>query len=155
MAVKPQHPPDAVPAPASAPTPAPLQSTEQLLYARLLDWGARLGFVLLLVGFTVYVFGWADALVPLEQLPQLWNQPAHVFRQSTGMPAGWDWLALVHKSDVANLVGIALLAGCSLPPLLAVMGLHLKRREWTPALLCAGVVVVVLLAASGLLGAGH
>jgi len=145
--VKPQHAPGAV--------PAPQQSLEQLLYARLLDWGARLGFVLLLVGFAVYVFGWADALVPLEQLPQLWNQPADVFRQRTGMPAGWDWLALVHKADVANLVGIALLAGCSLPPLLATMGLYLKQREWAPALLCAGVVVVVLLAASGLLGAGH
>ncbi len=147
MAVKPPPAPGAV--------PAPLQSTEQLLYARLLDWGARLGFVLLLVGFAVYVFGWADALVPLEQLPQLWNQPAHVFQQRTGMPAGWDWLALVHKADVANLVGIALLAGCSLPPLLGVMGLYLTRREWAPALLCAGVVVVVLLAASGLLGVGH
>jgi len=145
--VKPQHAPGAV--------PAPQQSLEQLLYARLLDWGARLGFVLLLVGFAVYVFGWADALVPLEQLPQLWNQPADVFRQRTGMPDGWDWLALVHKADVANLVGIALLAGCSLPPLLATMGLYLKQREWAPALLCAGVVVVVLLAASGLLGAGH
>ena len=151
MAVKPQHAPGGVPTPEHA----PLQSTEQLLYAQLLDWGARLGFVLLLVGFAVYVFGWADALVPLEQLPQLWNQPAHVFQQRTGMPAGWDWLALVHKADVANLVGIALLAGCSLPPLLGAMGLYLKRREWTLALLCAGVVVVVVLAASGLLGAGH
>jgi hypothetical protein len=143
--------------PGSAPpgAPVPQQSPEQLLYARLLDWGARLGFVLLLAGFAVYVFGWADALVPLEQLPQLWNQPADVFRQRAGMPDGWAWLALVHKADVANLLGIALLAGCSLPPLLAAMGLYLKRREWTPALLCAGVVAVVLLAASGLLGVGH
>jgi hypothetical protein len=143
--------------PGSAPPGAavPQQSPEQLLYARLLDWGARLGFVLLVIGFAVYVFGWADALVPLEQLPQLWNQPADVFRQRAGMPAGWDWLALVHEADVANLVGIALLAGCSLPPLLAAMGLYLKRREWTPALLCAGVIAVVLLAASGLLGVGH
>jgi hypothetical protein len=143
MAVKPQ------------PAPAPRQAPEQLLYARLLDWGARLGFVLLVVGFAIYVFGWADALVPLEQLPQLWSQSADEFRQRAGMPAGWDWLALVHMADVANLVGIALLAGCSLPPLLAAMGLYLKQREWAPALLCAGVVAVVLLAASGLLGGGH
>jgi len=143
--------------PGSAPPGAPLpqQSPEQLLYARLLDWGARLGFMLLVIGFAVYVLGWAEALVPLEQLPQLWNQPAHAFRQRTGMPAGWGWLALVHKADVANLVGIALLAGCSLPPLLGAMGLYLTRREWAPALLCVGVVVVVLLAASGLLGMGH
>jgi hypothetical protein len=143
------------PTPAAHDKQAPQQPPEQLLYARLLDWGARLGFVLLVAGFAAYVLGWADALVPPEQLPQLWNQPADVFRQHTGMPAGWGWLGLLHKADVANLAGIALLAGCSLPPLLAAMGLYLKQRQWTPALLCAGVVVVVLLAASGLLGAGH
>jgi hypothetical protein len=143
------------PAAAAHDRPAPPQPPEQLLYARLLDWGARLGFVLLVVGFAAYVFGWAEALVPLEQLPQVWGQPADVFRQRTGMPQGWGWLGLVHKADVANLAGIALLAGCSLPPLLAAMALYLKQREWTPALLCAGVVVVVLLAASGLLGVGH
>ena len=143
------------PAPAPPAAPVPQQSPEQLLYARLLDWGARLGFVLLVAGFAAYVLGWADALVPLEQLPQLWNQSADVFRQRTGMPAGWDWLALVHKADVANLVGIALLAGCSLPPLLAAMAHYLTQRARVHALLCAGVVAVVLLAASGLLGVGH
>lgn len=146
---------DVKPQPTPGATPAPLQPPEQLLYARLLDWGARLGFVVLVAGFAIYVFGWVDALVPVDQLPQLWNQSADVFRQRTGMPAGWGWLALLHQADVANLIGIVLLAGCSLPPLLAAMGQYLKQREWAPALLCAGVVGVVLLAASGLLGMGH
>jgi hypothetical protein len=137
------------------PAPAPPQPTEQLLYAQLLDWGARLGFVVLVLGFAVYLSGWVDALVPLEQLPQLWNQPAAVFLQRTGQPAGWGWLRLLHKADVANLLGIALLAGCSLPPLLAAMAHYLTQRARVHALLCAGVVAVVLLAASGLLGGGH
>lgn len=135
--------------------PAPAQPIEQLLYARLLDWGARVGLLALAAGFAVYVFGWASPQVPLEQLPQLWNLPAEQFLQRTGIPAGWGWLALVHKADVANLLGIALLAACSLPPLLAVMWLYLEQGDRAHALLCAGVVVVVLLAASGVLSAGH
>ena len=135
--------------------PPPAQPTEQLLYGRLLDWGARLGLLLLVAGFALYVFGLRDPQVPLEQLPQLWTLPADQFLQRTGIPAGWGWLALAHKADIANLLGIALLAACSLPPLLAVMGLYLKQRDHVHALLCAGVVAVVLLAASGVLSAGH
>jgi hypothetical protein len=140
--------------PAARPGPL-VQPIAQLLYARLLDWGARLGLLALVAGFAVYVLGWRSPQVPLEQLPQLWNQPADIFLQRTGIAAGWGWLALAHKADVANLLGIALLAGCSLPPLLAVMVLYLKERDRVHAALCAGVVAVVLLAASGLLSAGH
>lgn len=135
--------------------PATAQSTDQLLYGRLLDWGARLGLLALAASFAVYVFGWASPQVPLGQLPQLWNQPAELFLQRTGIPAGWGWLALAHKADIANLLGIVMLAACSLPPLLAVMTLYLTQRDWAHATLCAGVVCVVLLAASGLLSTGH
>jgi hypothetical protein len=135
--------------------PAPPQSTDQLLYGRLLGWGARAGLLALVLSFALYVLGWAAPQVPLDQLPQLWNQPAATFLQRTGIPPGWGWLALARKADIVNLLGIALLAACSLPPLLAVMALYLKQRDWMPAALCAGVVAVVLLAASGLLSAGH
>jgi hypothetical protein len=104
--------------------PAPPQSTDQLLYGRLLGWGARAGLLALVASFALYIFGGVDPQVPLEQLPQLWQQPAAAFLQHTGIPAGWGWLALAHKADIANLLGIALLAACSLPPLLAVMALY-------------------------------
>lgn len=141
--------------PRPAARPAPKQPIAQRLYARLLDWGARLGLLLLVASFTVYVLGWRSPQVPLEQLPQLWDQPAAVFLQRTGMAAGWGWLALLHKADVANLLGIALLAACSLPPLLAVTVLYMSERDRVHAALAAGIAAVVLLAASGLLGAGH
>jgi len=143
------------PHPAERETQPRVQPTAQLLYARLLDWGARLGLALLVAGFTVYVLGWREPQVPLEQLPQLWNQPAAAFLERTGIAAGWGWLALAHKADIANLLGIALLAACSLPPLLAVMVLYLQQSDRVHAALCAGVVVVVMLAASGLLSTGH
>lgn len=140
-----------------SPTPAAgaAQSSAQLLYAVLLDWGARIGLLMLVLGFALYVFGVLSPHVPLDQLPGLWNQPAARYLQATSTPTGWGWFGLVHKADLLNLVGIVALAGCSLPPLLGVAWLYLKQREWPMATICVLVVAVIVLAASGVLTAGH
>ena len=132
-----------------------LQKLEAARYALLLDWGTRLGLVVLVLGFAAYVFGFVTPLVSLEQLPQLWNKPVAVYLSSTGTPTGWGWLALAGKGDMLNLVGIASLAGCSLPPLLGLIPLYLKRRDYAYAAICAVIVLVLVLAASGILSGGH
>jgi hypothetical protein len=131
------------------------QSSAQLLYAVLLDWGARIGLLVLVLGFALYLLGVLIPLVPLEQMPGLWNQPAASYLKHTGTPTGWGWVALVHKGDLLNLVGIALLAGCSLPPLLGAAWLYLRQRDWALAAICMLIVAVIVLAASGQLTAGH
>jgi hypothetical protein len=132
-----------------------LQKLEAARYALLLDWGTRVGLVVLVLGFAAYVFGFVTPLVSLEQLPQLWNQPVAVYLSATGTPTGWGWLALAGKGDMLNLVGIAILAGCSLPPLLGLIPLYLKRRDYAYAAICAAIVLVLVLAASGILSGGH
>ncbi len=139
----------------SLPEAGAAQSSAQLLYAGLLDWGARIGLLMLVLGFAFYVLGVLVPLVPLEQMPGLWSQPAGSYLKRTGTPTGWGWLALVHKGDLLNLVGVALLAGCSLPPLLGVAWLYLQQRDGPMATICTLVVAVILLAASGVLTAGH
>lgn len=138
-----------------APPPAAPQPAAHLRYARLLDWGAHIGLLALAASFAAHLLDWLPLHVPLAQLPDLWRLPVAVYLQRTGTPTGWGWLALVHKGDLSNLVGIALLAGCSLPALLAVIPLYLKQREWPHAAICALEVAVVVLAASGVLTAGH
>jgi hypothetical protein len=132
-----------------------LQKAEALRYALLLDWGTRLGLVVLVLGFAAYVFGFITPLVSLDQLPQLWNKPVAVYLKATGTPTGWGWLGLAGKGDMLNLVGIAILAGCSLPPLLGLIPLYIKRRDYAYAVLCAAIVLVLVLAASGILSGGH
>jgi hypothetical protein len=134
---------------------AQLQNFEASHYALLLEWGSRVGLVLLVVGFAAYVMGFVTPLVSLHDLPQIWNQPVAVYLQTTGTPTGWGWLALVGKGDVLNLVGIAILSGCSAPPLLGLVWLYLKRRDYVYAGICAAIVLVLVLAASGLLSSGH
>jgi hypothetical protein len=137
-------------------TPQPVvQPLEQLLYARLLDWGTRLGLLVLLLTFAAYTLGLLTPHVPLERLPELWSHPVGRFLEETQSPTGWGWLALVHRGDVAGLVGIVILAGCSLVCLLALVPLYLRRGDKAFAALCLAEVAVVLLAAAGWLSGGH
>jgi hypothetical protein len=136
-------------------TPFVEQPLAQLIYAQLLERGARLGLVLLVLSFAAYVLGWLAPLVPLEELPQLWSLPLADYLQRSATPTGWGWLRIAHKADMGGLVGIALLAGCSLPPLAAVL-VHARRHgDRVTVALCAAQILVVLAAASGVLTAGH
>lgn len=131
------------------------QPMEQLRYARWLDWGTRVGLAVLVVVFLAYGAGLTTPHVPHERLPKVWSLPVSEFLQATGSPTGWQWLAHLHRGDIANLLGIALLTGCSLLSLLVVIPVYARRGDRLYVALCAAQIVVLLLAASGLLTTGH
>lgn len=132
-----------------------VQPPEQLRYARWLEWGTRVGLVALILIFLAYGIGLVEPHVPHSRLPEVWNLPVSQFLAATGLPTGWGWLAFAHRGDIANLLGIAMLTGASLLALLALLPLYLRQRERLYAALCVAQVAVLLLAASGLLTAGH
>jgi hypothetical protein len=124
-------------------------------YAQLLNWGTRAGLVLLVLSFTAYLFGVLTPHVPLERLPQVWNLPVASYHEVTHTPKEFDWTAFFRHGDRINMIGIAVLAGCSLLPLLALIPMFLRRRDIFYAIICALEVMVLLLAASGVLTSGH
>ena len=132
-----------------------VQPPEQTRYAKWLDWGTRVGLALLLLSFGAYVMGLAESHVPVSRLPELWIHPVARFVELTDTPTGWGWLALVHRGDIAGLLGIAILAGSSVLCLLALVPLYMRRGDRTFAAVCLAEVVVVLLAASGWLPGGR
>lgn len=131
------------------------QRDESWRYALLLDWSTRLGVLALLLAFAGYVSGLLAPHVPLDQLPSLWNLPVDTYLERTATPRGWGWLALAFHGDLANLVGIGLLAASSMAPLLGLLLLYAKRKDTVYAVMCAVILAVLLLAASGLLTGGH
>jgi hypothetical protein len=133
----------------------PAQPPEQQRYARVLDAGARIGLVVLVLSFAAYVSGLMDSHVPPERLPELWVHPVGRFLELTQSPVGWGWLARIHLGDMAGLAGIAVLAGCSVVALLALVPVYWKRGDRTYAAICVAEVLVVALAASGWLAGGH
>ena len=120
-------------------------------YARVLAWGSHAGLVLLVVLFALYVLEVVPPLVPHEQLPELWSAPSSEFLAGLGVGPGWDWARLVHHGDILNLVGIAILALCSVPPIAAIMPLYWAARRRAVFAICALELVVIAVAASGLL----
>ena len=131
------------------------QPAEQLRYARWLERGTRTGFAVLVVLFLAYAVGALPPHVPHGRLAELWSLPVDAFLNATGMPVGWGWLVVAHRGDVANLVGIALLAGCSVLALLMLVPLYAQRGERLYLALCLAEIAVLLLAASGVLTANH
>ncbi|MEQ1805192.1 MAG: hypothetical protein ABL900_07415 [Burkholderiaceae bacterium] len=127
----------------------------QLRYARLLEWGTRIGLVLLLLSFAGYISGVLPAQVAPQDLPQLWNKPLQRYLDLTGVGTGWSWLGQLQHGDVLGLAGIAVLAGCSGVALAAVLPIYRQRRDRAYTALCIALVAVLLLAASGLLRVGH
>ena len=130
-------------------------SSEQVLYARLLDWGAKVGLAVLVAGFAGYVFGFLAPYVPVDQLPELWTLPLADYLARTSTPTGWGWLALLAKGEFAGLAGIAILSGCSLLCLIAVVAIYARRGDRVYAAICVLEIAVLVLAASGVLTAGH
>lgn len=131
------------------------QPEEHRVYARWLEWGTRLGFAGLLISFVLYVFGVLPAHVSPQDLPLLWTLPVDAFVAATQTPTGWGWVALLPRADALGLAAIVLLSGCSLACLLAVAPIYWRRGDRMHAALAVAVVLVVLLAASGLLTGGH
>ncbi|HSO08158.1 MAG TPA: hypothetical protein VLW45_13025 [Pelomicrobium sp.] len=130
-------------------------SAEQLRYARVLDVGMKLGLVMLVVSFLVYVSGLMPVHVPLEQLPQVWNLPVAEFLERTAAPTGWQWVPLVGTGDYLNFVGLAVLSGVTIVCYLAVIPDYRRQRDTAFLVICVLEVAVLVLAASGLLVVGH
>lgn len=123
---------------------------DQARYASLLAWGSRAGLAVLVGSFLLYVAEVVPPLVPHEELPELWSASAADFLERAGISTGWHWTQFVHHGDIMNLVGIALLAFCSVPCLLAVMPIYWSSHQRALFAVCALELAVLMLAASGL-----
>ncbi|MCW5660848.1 MAG: hypothetical protein KIT60_24380 [Burkholderiaceae bacterium] len=132
-----------------------VQPPEQERYAQWQAWGTRAGLAVLLLSFAAYLLGLSEPHIEMSRLPELWVHPVDRFLELSNTPTGWGWLALVHRGDMAGLLGIAILAGCSVACLLALVPLYLARGDKAFAAVCVAEVMVVVLAASGWLIGVH
>jgi len=131
--------------------PAP----DQARYARLLAIGTNTGLATLAILFGIYMIGAIDPHVPHERLPDLWRLPAADFLELARLEAGWGWTARIAHADILTLVGIVMLAFCSVPCLIAVMPIYWASGQRVLFAICGVEVAVIAMAASGYLSGGH
>jgi hypothetical protein len=127
-------------------------ASEQLSYAEVLHWSIVLGFIVLVVTFAAYVLGWLPSYVPLERLPQLWGLSSTEYLKATGIPTGWSWLFMMGKGDFASQLGIAILSGCSIACIIAIMPAYARTRNFIYIGICILEIAVLVLSASGIFG---
>lgn len=120
---------------------------EQRIYARWVDMGTRLGFVVLIVSFLIYVSGLLDPGVPPQELMRLWGLPVDRYVAAIGAPTGWGWLALLAKGDYLNYLGVALLASVTIAAYARIVPVLLAHGERLRAAIAALQVFVLVVAA--------
>jgi hypothetical protein len=129
-------------------------SEEQMAYAGVLNIGMWSGLALLIVTFFVYVSGVLPTFVPINDLPKYWTMRVHDFNVALHAPTGWGWAPLIGNGDYLNFVPIAILSGLTILCYLVILPILIRKKD-TPYVVIAIVEVLVLaLAASGLLKVG-
>jgi len=127
---------------------------EQLAYARLLDAGMKLGLLLLLVTSAAYLLGLVAPHIPVADLPRYWSLPVTKYLAATGIHPGWAWVTMLHKGDFLNFAGIAFLSGVTIVCYVAITPIFFRKKDTVYAWLSVLEVLVLALAASGVLTVG-
>lgn len=120
-------------------------------YARCMAVGATIALGMIVIELIAYVSGILSPYVPLDELPRLWRMPMQEYLAAAQVPAGWGWVALAGRGDYVNFIGIALLASITMACYLRALRIFMVRRDSLYAALAAAQLLVLLVAASGLL----
>ena len=129
-------------------------SREQLLYANILFIGAWGGIAILFVTYFLYATGVVAPHVDKMAVIQHWGQGVHEYLVATNSPQGWGWVALLGKGDFMNFIGLVLLAAMTIFCYFFLIKGYGRQKDYTYMIICALEVLVLLVAASGILGSG-
>jgi hypothetical protein len=133
------------------------------IYSRTLRIGTKLGFVVLLVTYALYVFGIMEAAVPANRVPEYWHLSAPEYMEAVSHeylglehpPYGWKWVQFIGKADYLNEVGVCILGLVTIVCYLAILPKLILQRRRVYAVIALLEVIVLSLAASGIFTIGH
>lgn len=127
---------------------------EQILYANILNKGMLIGLLGLIITFIIYGTGILEPRIPLEQVQHYWVIPVSDYLHQSGIEAGWAWLGMLGKGDMLNFLPIAFLSLLTIVCYLAIIPGLLRKKDTAFVVLALIEVIVLVVAASGLLGSG-
>lgn len=127
---------------------------EQITYANLLFYGCWGSLALMTVTFLIYVLGVLEPHVSMDQVTTLWSGPVGAYLEQANVPLGWGWLALLGSGDFLNFIGVVVLAGMTIVCYLTLITAFLKEKQAVFAVIAILEVLVLTLAASGIVGGG-
>lgn len=125
--------------------------TEQRIYALLLDACAKVCFVILVLFFGLYVFEIFKPRLPLHELTYYWQLPLRDYLAQTAQPVGWSWINSMHYGDALNMMSLALLSTVTIICYIRIIPIYLVKKDKWYLAITAAQVIVLLIAASGIL----
>jgi hypothetical protein len=128
---------------------------EQVRYASVLEKGMYIGLLILFITFAIYALGILKPYIPRNQISNFWTTNVHEYLQHTNIKTGWHWVGMLNYGDFINFIGIAFLAGTTIICYLSIIPILLKNNDKVYAGLALVEVVILSLAASGILTVGH
>ncbi len=129
-------------------------SQEQIIYANLLLIGVWSGIIVLVATYFIYLTGILPSHVEMAVIPAAWGKGVTEYLEVTHSPHGWGWVALLAKGDFLNYIGFALLALMTIGCYLVLVRGYIRRRDWIFCVIALLEIVVLSLAASGIVGGG-
>jgi hypothetical protein len=127
---------------------------EQVLYAKILEKAMLLGLAVLLITYLIYVLGLVKPYLPLRDVPSYWSLSVENYLHKANIEPGWAWLGMVRYADFLNFLGVVILAATSIVCFLAIVPLLVKNGDKVYAILAIVEVIILCVAASGILGTG-
>lgn len=133
---------------------APQATEEQVLYANILNKGMMIGLLGLVITFVIYGAGILKPVIPLEEVQNYWVMPVADYLALTGIHAGWAWLGNLGKGDMLTFLPIAFLSLLTIVCYIAILPGLMRKKDTAYIALVITEVVVLTVAASGILGSG-
>ena len=127
---------------------------EQIIYANLLLMGMLAGIIVMIITYAIYVTGILPSHVDMQLVTANWGKGIHEYLEITNSPAGWGWAGLLLKGDFLNYIGFALLGLMTIFCYLVLVRGYFRNRDWIFAVISILEILVLSLAASGILGGG-
>ena len=127
---------------------------EQIIYANLLIIGVWAGIIILATTYAIYLTGALPSHVEISLIPSLWGKGVNEFIEITHSPYGWGWVSLLTKGDFLNYTGFVLLALMTIFCYLVLVRGYVRQKNWIFAAIAVLEIIVLGVAASGILGSG-
>lgn len=129
-------------------------SRDQIIYANLLVIGVWSGIVILITTYLVYISGLISSHVDMALIPTVWGKSVTEYLELTHSPHGWGWVSLLSKGDFLNYIGFVLLALMTIFCYMVLLRGYMRNKNWIFSCIAFLEIVVLSIAASGILGSG-
>jgi hypothetical protein len=122
--------------------------------ALIISWIVRIGIVLMLGTFVLYVTGIIPSATEPQNVASAWDLGASVAGQAVGSESAWAWIAALSDSVSISFAAIVLFPLATIVVVIVAGLLYARRRMVVYAVMLLFQAIVLIVAASGITNAG-